>query len=703
MDKPQKADLTSMDVADDKRRQLAQLFPEVVTETRTEDGKLVHAVDYERLKGVLGEFSEILENQRERYGMTWPGKNECLKIIQQPSIATLKPCREESVNFDDTENVFIEGDNLEALKLLQKAYYGKVKMIYIDPPYNTGGDFIYPDDYSETLDTYLAYTGQIDDEGRRFSTNTDSEGRYHSKWLRMMSPRLYLARNLLADDGTVFISIDDHEDAHLRNLCDEIFGEENFINTISVNMKNIAGASGGGEDKRLKKNVEYIHVYAKNYGEFASFDNAYEYVPIAELVESYREEGKSWKYTSVLVEQGEKLYIGSTVDGDGNDIKIYARKNPVIKSVAQLMTDEGLSESEVYSQYSAKIFQTAMPQSSIRPRVMAKAKELGSSEDIHSIEYVPKSGRNKGLLYEQFYKGDNFRLFAWLRDVSEERDGVLCKKELQGTYWDYASETKNLTKEGNMPFQNGKKPVAMLRRILAMQPDKDCIVMDFFAGSASTAHAVLEQNKDDGGKRRFIMVQLPEECDPTSDVYKEGFRKVSDVGKERLRRVLSTLTKEQTGTLDLHGTGTMDLGFRIFSLDRSNFRLWDGAQPGEDPEKIAKQLELHEQHIDPNATQEDILYELLLKAGFPLTTKVEKVEMAGKDLFSIAEGALLICLQDEITKELIKAMADADPLQVICLDSGFKNNDQLKANAVQTFKARNRGKDKESAIVFRTV
>jgi len=703
MDKPEKAELKSMDVADDKRRQLAQLFPEVVTETRTEDGKLVHAVDYEKFKGVLGEFSEILENQRERYGMTWPGKNECLKIIQQPSIASLKPCREESINFDQTENLFIEGDNLEVLKLLQKAYYGKVKVIYIDPPYNTGSDFIYPDDYSETLDTYLAYTGQIDEEGRKFSTNTESEGRYHSKWLRMMYPRLYLARNLLSDDGTIFISIDDHEAAHLRSICDDIFGEENFINTISVNMKNIAGASGGGEDKRLKKNIEYIHVYAKNYGEFPSFDHAYDFIPIAELIEIYRQEGKSWKYTTVLVEEGEKDYIGSTEDGDGNEIKLFARRKPVMKSVAQIMTDEGLSEAEVYSQYSNKIFQTAMPQSSIRPRVMEKAKELGSEEDLHSIEYVPKSGRNKGVLYEQFYKGENFRLFAWLRDVAEEVDGVLCKKELQGTYWDYASETKNLTKEGNMPFQNGKKPVAMLRRILAMQPEKDCTVMDFFAGSASTAHAVLAQNADDGGHRSFIMIQLPEECDAKSDVFKEGFRNVSDVGKERIRRVLTKLSNEHSGLLDLQGEGEMDLGFRVFKLDRSNFRLWDGSEPGEDPEKIAKQLELHEQHIDPNASQEDILYELLLKAGFPLNTKVEKVEMAGKGVFSIAEGALLICLQDEITKELIKAIADADPLQVICLDSGFRNNDQLKANAVQTFKARNRGKEKESGIVFRTV
>ena len=260
MSEPEKADLKSMDVAEDQRRQLAQMFPEVVTETRTPDGKLTRAVDFEKLKAVLGTFSEVLENQKERYGMTWPGKNECLKIIQQPSIATLKPCREESVNFDQSENLFIEGDNLEVLKLLQKAYYGKIKMIYIDPPYNTGKEFIYPDKYAETLDTYLAYTGQVDAEGRKFNANTKAEGRFHSKWLSMMYPRMYLAANLLSDDGVCFVSIDDNELHNLLALLNEVFGEECFVVTL-VWEKKKKGAFLAGDVTNIK---EYVVAFAKN-------------------------------------------------------------------------------------------------------------------------------------------------------------------------------------------------------------------------------------------------------------------------------------------------------------------------------------------------------------------------------------------------------------------------------------------------------
>lgn len=261
----------------------------------------------------------------------------------------------------------------------------------------------------------------------------------------------------MALDGTIFIQIDDEEQAYLRILLDEVFGRDNFINTISVNMKNIAGASGGGEDKRLKKNIEYIHIYAKDYFQLPTFKNTYDYIPIIDMVESYREEKKSWKYTSILIEPGEKTYICSTVDGDENEIKIFSRSKYIIKSINEIIREEGITENEGYKKYALKIFQTQMHQSSIRPRVMQKVKELGLNDDLFSIEYVPRSGRNKGQVYEQFYKGENFRLLAWLRDVSEEINGVLYKKELQGTYWNFANETKNLTKEGNVQFPNGQK------------------------------------------------------------------------------------------------------------------------------------------------------------------------------------------------------------------------------------------------------
>jgi len=269
-------------------------------------------------------------------------------------------------------------------------------------------------------------------------------------------------------------------------------------------MKNIAGASGGGEDKRLKKNIEYVHAYAKNYSVLPLFKSSYDYIPIIELVESYREEGKSWKYTSVLVHEGDRKYIGSTVDGDGGEIKIFQRKNPIIKSINQIIKEEKISEEQAYTKYAKKIFQTAMPQSSIRPRVMEKVSELGSIEDLHSIEYVPRSGKNKDRVYEQFYKGDAFRLFAWLGDVSEEINGVLYKKELKGTYWNYASDTKNLTKEGNVQFQNGKKPEALIRRIIEMTTEPGDLVLDSFLGSGTTAAVAHKMN------RRYIGIEMGE-------------------------------------------------------------------------------------------------------------------------------------------------------------------------------------------------
>lgn len=407
--------------------------------------------------------------KKQKLELTWIGKDEEVKL--EPRV--LVEDHELSYGDRDTENMIIHGDNLLALKALEQDYAGKVKCIYIDPPYNTGNAFEHYDD-----------------------------GLEHSIWLSLMKQRLEILKRLLDEKGVIFVQIDDNEQAYLRILLDELFGRNNFINTISVNMKNIAGASGGGEDKKLKKNIEYIHVYAKDYTKLPLFNNAYDYLPISQLVEDYRNEGKSWKYTSVLVYEGDKNYIGSTVDGDGNEIKIYSRENPIIKSVNQLIKDEKLSEAEIYNKYATKIFQTAMPQSSIRPRVMEKANELNSKSDLHSIEYVPKTGRNKGQLYEQFYKGDSFRLFAWLKDVSEEIDDELFKKELQGTYWNFVGETKNLTKEGNVAFPNGKKPEALISRIFDISTNENDLVLDSFLGSGTVAAVAHKMN------RKYIGIEL---------------------------------------------------------------------------------------------------------------------------------------------------------------------------------------------------
>jgi adenine-specific DNA-methyltransferase len=321
-----------------------------------------------------------------------------------------------------------------------------------------------------------------------------------------MKSRLEILRNLLSCEGSIWIQIDDEEQAYLKVLCDEIFGRRNFVNMISVNMKNIAGASGGGEDKRLKKNCEFILIYAKDYEQLSTFKGAYDYEEIGNLVQRYREEGVSWKYTTALISPGEKVYVDSTVDGEGDEIKIYKRVNFSIKSIGQIMRDENISEQDAYNKYAYCIFQTAMPQSSIRPRVMKKVDEIGIESELYSIEYTPKTGRNKGQLYEQFYKGANFRLFAWLRDVSEEKNGNLYKKTLQGTYWNYIAGTKNLTKEGSVEFPNGKKPESLIARILDMTTEANDLVLDSFLGSGTTAAVAHKMG------RRYIGIELGEHC-----------------------------------------------------------------------------------------------------------------------------------------------------------------------------------------------
>ncbi|WP_180001603.1 site-specific DNA-methyltransferase [Acinetobacter sp. YH12255] len=386
------------------------------------------------------------------------------------------------------QNLLIKGNNLLALHSLSGRLAGKVKLIYIDPPYNTGNDsFKYNDSFN------------------------------HSSWLIFMENRLEVARDLLKDDGVIFVQCDDNEQAYLKVLMDEIFGRENFINMLSVNMKNVAGASGGGEDKRLKKNCEYILIYAKNYELLPAFKSVYEYKEIYEVVEQYKESGKSWHYTSVLVDGAEKVYVCSTIDGDGNEIKVYRRPNAVIKSVRQVMASENITEKEVYYRYGKQIFEAKDAQSSIRARVIDARNENRISDDVISIEYVPKSGKNKGLLYEQFYKGEKCRLFAWLRDITEEIDNVLYKKDKQGTYWDLTSSINNLMKEGGVDFPTGKKPESLIQRIIEISTDENDIVLDYCLGSGTTASVAHKMG------RRWIGI---EQMDYIEDITKERLKKV---------------------------------------------------------------------------------------------------------------------------------------------------------------------------------
>ncbi len=648
-----KMSLHSMDVAGKNREKLKQLFPSVFVETVNDEGDLVESLDFEKLKAELGTFTDVFDNRRERYGLDWPGKKDALRIIQQPSIATLKPDREESVNFDETGNLFIEGDNLEVLKLLQKSYYGKVKMIYIDPPYNTGNEFIYPDSYSESLDTYLTYAGLADDQGRKFSTNTQREGRYHTKWLNMIYPRLYLARNLLREDGVIFISIDDNEVSNLRKVCDEIFGEENFVASVvwqrafsPINLK-----------KTFSESHDYVVCYCKD----------------AELV---------------------------NIRGLSRTEKSFDRYTNPDNDPRGPWTSTDLSVGPAVIE---KVYPITLPSGRI---------------------VYPPSGRCWVLTKERFkeFERDNRIWYGSDGDNAPRMKKFMSEVKQRVTpmtFWnrDDAGDSQEATRELKELFKGKSffdypKPIKLLRRLADLSTDTNDIILDFFAGSATTAHAVLDLNKEDGGSRKFIMVQLPEPCEENSEAYKAGYRTVADIGKERIRRVIKKIEEEQQerrkeaeGALPgfEEEIPELDLGFKVLKLDKSNFRIWDGTDPDISEDELKKQLDLHIEHIDPNSTQEDILYELLLKAGFMPTERIERKIMAGKTVYSVSNGSLLICLEDEITKELIDELVKAEPKQVICLDHGFQRNDQLKANAVHTFSARNQGRDGAEQIVFRTV
>src|SRR5690625_1305797 len=630
---PEKLDLRSMDITDEKKKQLKQLFHEVFREDK---------VYFDHLKRVLGEW---VDPGKDRFGLQWPGKAECMKTIQQPSIATLRPDREESVNFDETENLFIEGDNLEVLKLLQKSYFGKVKMIYIDPPYNTGNEFIYPDNYTESLDTYLKYTGQKDEEGNWQSTNKDTEGRFHSKWLNMMYPRLFLAKNLLKDDGIIFISIDDHEISNIRKVCDEIFGEENFISQfIWKRRQNV--------DSRSKTGASVDHEYAVCY---------------------------------------RKTDLGK-IRGAEKDLDKYS--NPDDDPRGDWMSAD----------------MTGLATKDQRPNLHY---ELTDPESGITYECPPTGWRYEPKRMKELIENDEV-IFPSKPDGRPRRKKF--QKDLESEYTGFSTILKTVyntqgTREVRGIFDDKEyfdfpKPKDLLKIFIQQgtsnEPKND-IVLDFFAGSCSTAHAVLELNKIENNNRRFIMVQLPEPTNEGTEAYNAGFKNIADIGKERIRRVLKQIKEDQNSDkqLELGEDGEkkndQDLGFKVFKLTPSNFKVWEAPGVDIDPEKLKEQLDAFSNHLNPENEEESILFELILKSGFPLTANIEKIELEGKNVFNVENGKLMICLAEELTFEVLDAISEKEPQRVICLDNGFTGDDAdaLKTNAVQLFKSKE--------IEFRTV
>ena len=625
-DQPDKLDLRSLDISDERQQELLRLFPEV----RTEVGKL----DFDRLKLALG---EVVDVGKERYGMSWPGKADCFRTIQAPSLGTLRPSPEESVAFDATENLIIEGDNLEVLKLLQKSYLGKVKMIYIDPPYNTGNDFIYPDNYTESLQTYLEYTGQADDEGHRFGTNTDTDGRFHSKWLNMMYPRLYLARNLLREDGVISISIDDNEVDNLRKLCDDVFGAENFI---AVLVRKRQMSTGMGNDP-VSQDHEYVLAYARA-SELAVMYG------LAPKEADYTLRDARGKYRST------DLTIGMTKQMRPK--QFYAIRNP------ETGKEFWPSDNRVW-RFQPSVMQTAIDSDGI----------IWPNADGRTRPRFKTRYDSKSALLRQLPVSTMMATGQRTTDEDETVETLIAGLNQEGT-----KELRDLLGDQVVEYP---KPVSLLRTLLGLATRSDDIVLDFFAGSGTTAHAVLDLNKQDGGKRKFILVQLPE---PTG---REDYPTIADITKERVRRVIAKLSDEDAGKLDLDGGTAPDRGFRVFKLAESNFKPWN-AQVAHDAQALEEQLDMHVDHVREGRSNEDLLYEILLKSGFSLTTPVDAVPMAGKIVYAVAGGALFICLERELTLEVIRTMAGSRPERVVCLDEGFAGNDQLKANAVQIFKTK---------------
>lgn len=633
----------SLDISAENRARLKALFPQVFTETMNEQGELVDSVDFAKLQAELGTFTDVFESRRERYGLDWPGKKDCLKAIQTPTFATLKPSREESVNFDTTQNLFIEGDNLEVLKLLQKSYYGKVKMIYIDPPYNTGKDFIYPDNYSESLDTYLSYAGLTDEDGKRIESkkNAVDDGRFHTKWLSMMYPRLYLARNLLREDGAIFISIDDSEVNNLRKLCDEILGAENFRNSFVVRRhdKNLNRQFIESGLQTLNVGFEYVLCYSKT--DYFSFN------PVYREASEQRQNTGYWKGFWNAPDRPTMRY---EILGFKPEEGQWKWKKEV--------AEEAIKNYQIY--------------------------EKEFSENMTLEAYWESTGKSKKFIRRNpTGTGKNMGVENWIAPS----DGILRNTNLLDIL-----ATKSTPENQGFDFP---KNVDLIKIIANFALEKEDIILDFFAGSATTAHAVLELNQD-GENRKFILVQLPEPCNQESEAFKAGFKTIADIGKERIRRVITKLNED--GNPD-----QQDRGFKSLKLNKSNFKKWQVLDKSATPEAIINQLDLHIDHINPNASPEDLLYEVLIKAGFTPTEKIEVLTLAGIDVYSIADSQLLICLAKKVSKELMDAVVAITPPQFICLDSAFEGNDQLKANAVQTFAAANQDRDKKNQIIFHTL
>lgn len=605
--KMQSPDLTNKNI-----EAIEKLFPNVITEVRDEDGTLKKAVDFDLLKQELS--SVIVDGEKERYQLTWPGKKEAMMLANTPINKTLRPVKEDSVDWDNTQNLYIEGDNLEVLKLLQESYLGKVKCIYIDPPYNTGKDFIYKDDFRQIKDEYLEESGQVDENGNRLFQNTESNGRFHSDWLTMMYSRLKLARNLLSDDGVVFISIDDNEVHNLRKLCEEIFGESNFIAQIIWER----AFSPVNTKKHFSECHDYIICYARN--------------------------------KEMLISNGLK-----------RSDEANSRYNNPDNDPRGLWTSGDLSVGPVVPE---KVYEIITP----------------SGRKI-----LPPTGRCWVYTKERFEEllkdnriwfgedGDNVPRVK--RFISEVKNSMTPM-----TIWKYddvghSQEAKQKLKElfGGISIFDYPKSVELIQRLFELYSCENSIILDFFSGSATTAHAVMQLNAEDGGNRKYIMVQLPEPTSEDSEAYRAGYKNICEIGKERIRRAAKKI-KEETNA-------NTDYGFRVFRVDSSNMKDVYYRPSKLDQGKLV-QLE---SNIKEDRTAEDLLIQVMLDCGLELSLPMETREIDGTKVFFVAGNSLVACFDEEVPEDVIKEIAKEQPLRVVFRDHSFRD-DAARINVEEIFK-----------------
>lgn len=601
--------------ADENFKKLAALFPNAVTETIDENGEVVRAIDKDVL---MQEIScTVVDGKEERYQFTWPDKKKSVLLANAPINKTLRPCREESVNFDTTENLYIEGDNLEVLKLLQETYLGKIKMIYIDPPYNTGNDFVYEDDFAQSTEEYMANSGQFDAEGNRLVQNTDTNGRFHSDWLNMIYPRLRLAKDLLSDDGIIVISIDDNEIRNMRLLCDAVFGESNFISTIIWQKIH----STKNDAKYFSENHEYAVIYAKSIG-----DIKINLLPRTDEMNSrYKNPDNDprgpWQ-SGDLVASGERsnghFIVTSPVTGKNFDVPqgkhwVYSQEN-LLKLVA---------DNQIWFGADGNAF----------PRKKRFLKDVQDGRTPSTLWLAEEVGHNQSATREVKILFDDEKLFDF------------------------------------------PKPVAYIEQFLRVASEENCTILDFFSGSATTAHAVMQLNAEDGGKRKFIMVQLPEETDEKSEAYKAGYQNICEIGKERIRRAGKKIKDENP-----LNTQNLDTGFRVLKCDTSNMKDVYYSPADFD----MNLLDLMADNIKEDRTPEDLLFQVMLDLGVTLSSKIEETTIAGKKVFDVADGFLIACFDKDVNDETIKAIAQKQPYYFVMRDSSLAN-DSVATNFEQIF------------------